>query len=705
MVEQQGISIIHQLRRRWMVYQLLIHGLVALSIALLLGHIFHATAGLPFGWMIVFFMITLGGLIWWRTPWQISEATVTRFLNRQYPELEESSHLLLQPQQQLNLLEHLQLHKVSHTLQDLTVKANPFSKQFKIAVSIFIASILISFIAVHIPFGKQQSLNSGPNIAAQPQLPKENVLPQIEKVNINITPPAYTGKAARKQDRFTLTVEDGATVNWQLTTNISVKNISLLLNGKNRLPLISTHSDHKSWTAHAGIAASGFYQVSMNGKLSDLYPIQVIKDALPVIHIKTPKQYTYIDAGEVPKVIMNAQVNDDYGIAGATLVVTVAKGSGEAVKFKEYRMPFALSINAHQRQYNLQKLFDLPALEMEPGDELYFYLQAQDTHRQHTRTDVYKVTLQDTAQLLSMDGLVAGSTLKPEFFRSERQIILDTEGLLKAKDSISTAEFNSRCNDIATDQKLLRLRYGKFLGEEDEGKIGQAEGNDLGAAENFNNADKIMDAYTDKHDNAEDASFFEPAIKAQLKATLNEMWRAELQLRLYKPSAALPYEYKALRLLKDLQQKSRAYVVKTNYNPPLKPEKRLSGDLSKVNSPVTQQQGKPVMHSDAALQSAIAVLAQAYQQPVINADAKQILQRISPQVNSYAARGGSYLGAVSALHRLLTAKTAKPNDISQVEAALQRMLPPAQPLPHATAAAPDMGLSQIYYRNLNRYNR
>ena len=94
---------------------------------------------------------------------------------------------------------------------------------------------------------------------------------------------------------------------------------------------------------------------------------------------------------------------------------------------------------------------------------------------------------------------------------------------------------------------------------------------------------KFFDAYTDKHDNAEDASFLEPETKNQLKATLNEMWSAELRLRTYKPREALPFAYKALRLLKDLQQKSRAYVAKTSAKTaPLKPaEKRLTGDLTK----------------------------------------------------------------------------------------------------------------------------
>ncbi len=67
------------------------------------------------------------------------------------------------------------------------------------------------------------------------------------------------------------------------------------------------------------------------------------------------------------------------------------------------------------------------------------------------------------------------------------------------------------------------------------------------------------------------------------------MWNAELRLRTFKPSEALPYEYKALRLLKDLQQKSRAYVGKTSVKTtPLKPEKRLTGELDKIIIPVLQ---------------------------------------------------------------------------------------------------------------------
>ena len=88
---------------------------------------------------------------------------------------------------------------------------------------------------------------------------------------------------------------------------------------------------------------------------------------------------------------------------------------------------------------------------------------------------------------------------------------------------------------------------------------------------------------------AEDADFFDAATKKQLQAMLTEMWKATLQLKTYKPAAALPFAYNALRLLKDLQQKTRAYVAKTGLQTtPLNMDKRLTGDQDKIGEPINK---------------------------------------------------------------------------------------------------------------------
>ncbi len=706
MAEQTGINKVRSLQQRWIGYQITADALLAAAVAIFLGCLLHYVFSIGFIWAVLIFGIVFLVLSIIRRPWQITVQTILNFLNQSYPELEESSDLLLKPAASLNLLEGLQLYKVETALQQLPDSPPEFGRRLKQAGTFFMGALLLAFLLAKLPVGWHAAisgLTAGTSEMAK-NLPAEKVLPQIKSAEMAIIPPAYTGRSSRSQDRFTLAVEDGSMVHWAIKTNVAVKQVSLVFNEKETLKM-QPGADRSHWHAAKLITAGGFYQVSINGKMSDLYAIGIIKDAPPVIKIKTPKQYTHIDAGEKPFVNINIAVTDDYGISNAIIGATVAKGSGEAVKFKEYKINFGESFAGHSRQYDLKKTIDMLKLNMEPGDELYFYIEAMDTHKQTSRTDVYIVSIQDTAALLNMDGIVSGVNIKPEFFRSERQIIIDSQNLLKARDSISREEFNRRCNDLGADQKLLRLRYGKFLGEEDESKIGEDTGIELGKAENFSNSSMVIDAYTDKHDNAEDATFLEPTAKAQLKATLTEMWKAELQLRMYKPQDGLPFEYKALRMLKELQQKSRSYVAKTGYKTtPLKPEKRLSGDLTKIDQPVNHEEIKKPADQFEGLKKAVIVLEQLKADPKLNAFDNHTLQVASQQIGGrVASQPGLFLPAVSAMRRILAGHTTA-NNISLAEKAIQKMLPAESMMPQSSSSA-DIGLSQGYFKNLNRLNR
>jgi hypothetical protein len=705
-MEQAGTNQIEKLRQRYIGYQLLADALLAAACALIIGSILYRPMGNTAIWLsILVFVVIMGLLAAFRRPWATTIATICRFLDFSYPELEESSALMLKPTGNLNLLEGLQLSKVQQAMAHIPAQPPLFTQRLKKAAWLFGIALVLSVAIFKISqlWHSSAAFSFGPEKTnAKSSLPPEKILPQIDGVKVRVSPPGYTGRGARTQDKFTSAAEEGAAVTWSISTNIAVKKVWLLFNEKEKLPLTGTNATE--WKASRILTKPGFYQVSIDGKLSDLYQIQVIKDGLPVIRIKAPKQYTHIDAGEAQRVTISTTVSDDYGISNAQIFATVAKGSGESVKFKDTTFSFNnASFGGHGRQYDLQRTIDLPKLGMEPGDELYFYIQAQDTHQQKNRTDVLIVSIQDTAQLLSMDGLVAAANIKPEYFRSQRQIIIDTEKLLKDKDSISVAAFKTRSNDIGTDQKMLRLRYGKFLGDEEEGANEGDENEEVGKAENFGDAKLIMDAYTDKHDNAEDATFLEPAVKAQLKATLNEMWRAELQLRLYKPQQALPFEYKALRLLKDLQQKSRSFVAKTNYNPPpIKPEKRLSGDLTKIGQPINQQSIKATADKFEIMKKAAAILDQSKHQALTVAD-KRVLQVAGAQLAAQAsAQPGTYLKAVSALRRILANTTVNTADRDVVQKAIQKLLPVSKTAPYPAGTTVDMGLAQRYYKNLNR---
>jgi hypothetical protein len=706
-MDKQGAAYQHirRIRRFYIGCRLMAYLLLALSASVVSGA-FLLLFNPSYFWMAVVFSAVFVFPLWYQKPWLVNEKAILNFLDSQYPQLQESGNLLLKPVDELNLLEQLQLSKIKEGFVEIPVRQNQFLKPLKRAGVLLSLACIFSFLLIaFVHRGEGMDMFHSAQQPGKENNTVEKLLPQVTGVQVTITPPAYTGKSKRTQDKFAIEAEDGAAISWQISTNTAVNHVSLLLNSKQLINLKPADNNKRVWNGATTIKQPGFYQLNVDGKLSDLYAIQVIQDLPPVIHIKTPQPYTYIDAGEKPQVDIRAALDDDYGIANALIFATVAKGSGEAVKFKDYKLDAGISFGNHRPHYDLQKLANLPALNMEPGDELYFYIQATDTHQQQSRTDVYTVSIQDTAKLLSMDGIVTGTDQKPEFFRSERQIILDSERLLKDKDSISATQFKNRSNDLATDQKLLRLRYGKFLGEESESDIGGNDNDAVSDINNFGNADVIKDKYTDKHDNAEDAGFFEPGQKAQLKATLTEMWKAELQLRLYKPQDALAFEYKALRLLKDLQQKSRVYVAKTSYNPPpLKLEKRLSGDLSPIKSTSVKQDIKPGSDPLENLRNAAGILGQLKPGANINAQQLQILTAANRQLSIKAtAEPGSYLSALNGLNSILSPnKKIKQSEITLVQKAIQKALSPAKKTPSVCQNSVDMGLSKQYYQNLNQ---
>ena len=696
---EQGINKIASLRRRYINYRLLADMLWAFAISLFANGLILYFFGGRVIWSTSIFTVAALTLFHFNRPWKVTNEQVATFLDRQYLELEERTALVLLPFDNLNTLQQIAVSKTEVVLQNLKIGHGYFAKRLILPViTLIVAAVFVVLISrlPHNGAGIPWSDNSNP--AAQ-TTPPEKILPQIDGIEVTINPPAYTHKPSRQQDKFNLLVEEGGRVNWAIKTNVAIKNTYLLFNDKERVALRGD-VDKTSWTATRTISKPGFYQVSIDGKLSDLYQVQMVKDAPPVIHIKAPKQYTYIDAGEAQRVNINASLTDDYGVANATIIATVAKGRGEGVKFKEYKLNFNTAFTG-QPQYNVQRLVDLPALNMEPGDELYFYVQAMDSHQQQSRTDVFTVAIQDTAELLSMDGILSGANIKPEFFRSQRQIIIDAERLIKDKDSITAERFNTRSNDLGFDQKLLRLRYGKFLGEEDEADIAGGKDEPADPAD-FSNATKLLKEYTDDHDKAEDAQFFEPAIKAQLKATLTEMWKSELQLRLYKPQSALPFAYKALRLLKDLQQKSRSYVAKTSYNPPpLKLDKRLSGELDKIIQTTNKQDIKAPIDRQVALKNAVEILEGLKLKPVLTAANNRILQLSNQQLSERAsAQSGTYLPALNAMRRILSSQKVTLGDVNLVERAIQKALVSADVVPAAEPGRADMGLSKQYFKNL-----
>jgi len=706
-----GKQWIEVLKKRWILFSLGKVVLLSLSVALLISVLSFRffQLGMPvfvFSFLLIFSLLALKTRFW-----KIGEKELSRFIDFTIKEVEESSGLLFKSVTELSFLEQLQAEKVNSVL---VVQKQPTAplQQLKVPLICFIAIAAFSYFLMQLPFSTFSAVQPVNVINPNPKL-KEAIPASVSTFTVHITPPYYTGKPARIQQQFTILAESGAKVNWKISTTQSLKKLSFIFNDSQSVPLKAGNAEGTLWVLTRDLVKPGFYQLVIDGKRSDFYQIGIIADQPVSIKIKKPAQHSTIDIGQPQRVNLSVLMQDDYGITDAYISATMASGKGEAVSFKEKKISFNLSFGG-KKQINIEKLISLREMGMNPGDELYFYISATDNHGQLSRSDMYFVSIQDTTELMSMTGIDNGVNLVPEYFRSERQIIIDTEKLLKEKDGLTEAEFKRRSNDLGIDQKMLRLRYGKFLGEESEASIGgehEEDGKEDGDHDHHEepatvgDVSGIMEQYAHKHDNAEDATFFEPQLKAQLKATLTEMWNAELRLRTYRPEQALPFEYKALRLLKDLQQKSRAYVAKSTFKTsPLKPEKRLTGELTDIKAGTNKSTAGTRDQVTAVLKQAIGVLENKKASNTMAPQGLNILLKAQEELVMHASVSPAvYLPALKSLKKIITTgqdSRSAASDIARAEKGINHLLGQQEVTPFPQTNTSSSALTRSYFNHL-----
>jgi hypothetical protein len=314
---------------------------------------------------------------------------------------------------------------------------------------------------------------------------------------------------------------------------------------------------------------------------------------------------------------LSFEAEDDYGLANATLRIQLAQGSGENIKFSEQSRNL-VGLGSRTRKRFAEKL-DLSALGIGPGDDVIIQFSVSDQRSPQnnvTRSSsfILRWPPEDSMQATGVEGMVQKAI--PAYFRSQRQIIIDTEKLLADKNKLSAEKFAIQSDTIGVDQRILRLRYGQFLGEEAEG--GRDESASPSAKEGKDGHDEhageppkkpatsaeenlaIAAEFGHIHDIAEAATLLDPKTKKLLRAALDEMWQAELNLRQAKPKPALPYEYRALGFIKQVQQAERIYLARVGLElPPIDETRRLSGDRGSLKNPSDNLQAANV--EDAAL--------------------------------------------------------------------------------------------------------
>lgn len=666
---------------------------------------------------------------WKRRP---NQSDVISLVNRQLPTLEYSTELLVETQP--NGLQALQQQKIRNAIIG-ELKGLDFPIAWKDFT--LMAGTLIVMLGAGLAFTKNRT-DFIPNeiqekVFSEISTEKEDSI-FIKSTNVYVHPPKYTDLSSKVSEEMNVRIPEGSQLIWNLDFQgepqavwIKVNNDSLPFNQYEKGYRISLFPKEDAiYTVQfldkqGGINSTPFYQ------------LQIIGDEPPVVTIQGIAQYQRLDYNPNLQVSFEVNIADDYGLTDGYLVATITKGSGESVKFREQKIQLKNPVSGKSHESRLTLRPD--DFGMEPGNELYFYVTAQDNKKpmaQQSRTETYFFILRDSAEVeFSLQGSL-GVDLMPDFFRSQLQIILDTEKLIKDKSNLKKEEFNSTSNELGYDQKQLRLKYGQFIGEEEDSGLEieteEPAGSEAPSGENVlqefghdhdheNEEGQLLDkgtehqheheesldpeveenpleAFMHNHEDEETATFFTQTLKSKLKAALTQMWDAELYLRLFEPHKSLPYQYEAHRLLKEIKNHARIYVQRIGFDPPPvnESESRLTGKLKEINTrPFIDE--LQIEDEYTSMKKAIAWMSKVRVDQQMSDLDRNLLQAAGNELAALAIeQPGQYLMTLNELRNVLNSPLINADvlaSIKEIQKTLSQAIPVEDSIPNAQDVSGD----------------
>lgn len=524
---------------------------------------------------------------------------LVRRLNAREAQLEDSAALVF-AEADLAPLERLQAERMAERIAaiDPVTLADNWPRRWIALAWALGAAALAAILLWHTQRSAAPPL--APVSQGTPAAPGE---PRLTGQRVRIVPPAYTGLPARFSDSLDVRAPAGSRIEWTLAFTPQPADAALQLVGGQRLPLAR---GGEGWSGSLRLDVPSLYRVTAEGMRAQqsAHRLEPIIDEPPQVRVIEPASgLVMMQPGQRSwRVVFEA--SDDYAIDRlARLTVTSAIGEGENVRFAERSQTVTGAPADGGDPRRRRFVIDLPlaAYGLQPGSDLVAQLTVADTRAPGPQAvrGPGVILRWPGARAAEAEGLdLMAKQQMPAYFRSQRQVIIDTEALIKQRRSLSADEFMQRSDAIGVDQRLLRLRYGQFVGMEaeeaprppmptsdkdapEEPEHYDGDGHDHGTAPEapvFGDLGNITAEFGHVHDESEAATLLDPDTRALLKEALDAMWEAEVNLRTGKPEAALPFENRALEYIKQVQQATRIYLPRIgSQQPAIDMARRLTG--------------------------------------------------------------------------------------------------------------------------------
>lgn len=572
---------------------------------------------------------------------KLDATALNRHLDRRYPELEESAALLGRDPGELTPLQALQRRRISDRLEPSLANGSWLpTLNSRVPLAIMALGLALGFAAPAIN-AWLNSERTGSVIDATVMSPN---LAELTSAEVMIRPPAYSGIPETSTNSLDLKLLSGSDVEWTLEFSRPGGRYALAWPDGDLIELEDLGTGRYRYASR--VDTTSLYRVveltaGDPRALEGVYTIAAQLDRKPDIRVLQPADTALEIARDgSPQFSSEVRITDDFGLGEVQILASVGRGGGEGVKFRDQTLAFSEREGRDQDEGAgeiFRRDWNLADLGMEPGDEVYFFVTALDNrepepNQARSRTVVVRWLDEETVEA-EFAGLAID--IMPEYFKGQRQIIVETEQLIADREELDDETFETTSRALAQAQGDLKQRYGQYLGDEaeegavfdpppealvhdsDEDHDGHDEedeeshreerdalahvdhdhGAEAAAAANIDlsgGAQELIARFLHDHGAADIGPITSRNPVGLMKRSLANMWQAELHLHLSEPGKALPFEYEALKYFNLARQAERIYTRRLGFEPPpVSEERRLTGELGEIFEYSRRESARP----------------------------------------------------------------------------------------------------------------
>ena len=282
--------------------------------------------------------------------------------------------------------------------------------------------------------------------------------PQVQRIDATYRYPEYTGEPPQtKEDVGDLRGLKGSTVTVDVSTSGSVEQAELVLNEERRVAL--TPGGDGTFSGAIALQEPGSYRVELidgagkQNKFPESYQIEPVPDETPRIRVTDPKRD--VRANAVEEVLVATEVEDDYGLKAAQLTYSV-NGS------EEQSISLLGQGGERPRQVDGAHRFFLEELNLQPGDIISYYVEAEDyaPEASSEATDMYFIEVipfdQNFSQVNNQGGGQQGGGQQSGTVLNQQQIINATWKLRRQRFDLPEDEFEQSRQAVEKAQANLK---------------------------------------------------------------------------------------------------------------------------------------------------------------------------------------------------------------------------------------------------------